>query len=299
MLGQSPELTMYFWGMEQREPQVWLISGASRGIGKAIAHCALERGDLVAAGVRKMQDVDDLVAQFGDQCLPVQLDVTLSEDCKRAYEAVISKFGKLDNLINNAGYGLWGMMEELSMEQIRHQMEVNFFGLVSLTREVVPGFRNQKSGMIINISSLAGLRGMQGLSAYNASKFAVEGFTEALSQEMSFFGVRVGVLEPGPYRTDWAGNSLVKTAGVIAPDISSPYQELNGVAARRISMSDGKQPGDPKQIGEVLFEASRAHWLPVHMLFGDVCIEGWEQRRSRFDEPEFMSYFPHDKNTFL
>jgi len=120
-----------------------------------------------------------------------------------------------------------------------------------------------------------------------------------LSQEMSYFGVRVGVLEPGPYRTDWAGNSLVKTAGVLSPEILSPYQELNRVASRRISMSDGKQPGDPKQIGEVVFEASRADWLPVHMLFGDVCIEGWEQRRSRFDEPEFMSYFPHDKNTFL
>lgn len=279
--------------------QVWLISGASRGIGKAIALSALQAGDSVAIGVRNFDDAEELVQNFGERCLPVQLDVTHPQDSKNAYDLTLKTFGKIDNLINNAGYGLWGMMEELSMEQIRHQMEVNFFGLVELTRQVIPEMRKRKSGMIINISSLAGLRGMQGLSAYNASKFAVEGFTEALNQEMAHFNVRVSVLEPGPYRTDWAGSSLVKTQGVINPAEDSPYQELNTIAARRISLSDGKQPGDPAQIAMVLLEASRAEKLPIHMLFGDVCIEGWEQRRARFDDPDFMSYFPHNKNTLL
>lgn len=285
--------------MESSTSQVWLISGASRGIGRAIATKALNSGDSVALGVRNLADAEDLALTFGNRCLPVQLDVTSAQDCENAYQLTVKTFGKIDNLINNAGYGLWGMMEELTMDQIRHQMEVNFFGLVQLTRQVIPEMRMRKSGMIMNISSLAGLRGMQGLSAYNASKFAVEGFTEALHQEMAHFNVRVSVLEPGPYRTDWAGSSLVKTRGVINPTQDSPYQELNTIAARRISLSDGKQPGDPAQIAEVLWEASRAQNVPVHMLFGDVCIEGWEQRRARFDDPDFMAYFPHNKKTLL
>jgi NAD(P)-dependent dehydrogenase (short-subunit alcohol dehydrogenase family) len=285
--------------METSTSQVWLISGASRGIGKAIAMRALQAGDSVAVGVRNLADAEDLVSTYGNKCLPVQLDVTQSRDCASAYQLTQQAFGRVDNLINNAGYGLWGMMEELTMEQIRHQMEVNFFGLVELTRQIIPEMRERRAGMIINISSLAGLRGMQGLSAYNASKFAVEGFTEAISQEMAYFNVRVSVLEPGPYRTDWAGNSLVKTPGVVNPSEASPYQELNAIAARRISLSDGKQPGDPAQIAEVVWQASRANTLPVHMLFGDVCIEGWEQRRARFDDPDFMSYFPHNKKTLV
>jgi NAD(P)-dependent dehydrogenase (short-subunit alcohol dehydrogenase family) len=183
------------------------------------------------------------------------------------------------------------------MAQIRHQMEVNFFGLVEMTRLVVPEMRLQKSGLIANITSLAGLRGMQGLSAYNASKFAVEGFTEALAQEMAHFGVRVCAVEPGPYRTDWAGSSLVKTEELVNLQADSPYFELNQTAAKRISLSDGKQPGDPRQIAQVLVLAASAPEVPLHMLFGDVCIEGWEQRKARFSDPSFMSYYPHDKFT--
>jgi NAD(P)-dependent dehydrogenase (short-subunit alcohol dehydrogenase family) len=277
--------------------QVWIISGASRGIGKAIAREALCSGHKVAAGVRQLDDVMDLVSEFGEACLPVRMDMTQVDTLESSVNQAVKQWGRVDVLINNAGYGLWGMMEELSMEQIRHQMEVNFFGLVALTRFVVPLMRQQQSGFIANVSSLAGLRGMQGLSAYNASKFAVEGFTEALAQEMAYFKVRVCVVEPGPYRTDWAGNSLVKTPELKALDVNSPYHELNQVAARRIYMSDGKQPGNPVQIAKVLLEAAAAPVVPLHMLFGDVCIEGWEQRKARLSDPEFMSYYPHEKNT--
>ncbi len=275
----------------------WIVTGASRGLGKAIALAAMEAGHSVAAGVRKLTDADDLKQQFGNLCLPLLMDMTRPETLTEAYHSVLTHWGSVDVLINNAGYGLWGMMEELDMEQIRHQMEVNFFGLVEMTRLVVPGMRIQKSGFIANITSLAGLRGMQGLSAYNASKFAVEGFTEALAQEMAHFDVRVCAVEPGPYRTDWAGNSLVKTEALVNLHTKSPYFDLNQIAAKRISLSDGKQPGDPQQIAQVLVLAASAPEVPLHMLFGDVCIEGWEQRKSRFSDPRFMSYYPHDKFT--
>lgn len=276
---------------------IWIVTGASRGIGKAIAIAAMEVGHQVAAGVRNLKDVEDLTQQFGDACLPLEMDMTKADSLHNSFEIIIQKWGRVDVLINNAGYGLWGMMEELSMEQIRHQMEVNFFGLVEMTRLVVPMMREQKSGFIANVTSLAGLRGMQGLSAYNASKFAVEGFTEALAQEMAHFGVRVSAVEPGPYRTDWAGNSLVKSPELKDLNDQSSYAELNQVAARRIAMSDGKQPGNPMQIAHVLVQAAHAKEVPLHMLFGDVCIEGWEQRKSRFSDASFMSYYPHDKYT--
>lgn len=274
---------------------IWIVSGASRGIGKAIARKALTAGHRVACGVRNPEDVADLQKEFGSACLTVRMDMTQPDTLQEAVSKVQNEWGNLDVLINNAGYGLWGMMEELTMEQIRHQMEVNFFGLVELTRLVVPLMRVRQSGFIANVTSLAGLRGMQGLSAYNASKFAVEGFTEALAQEMAHFGVRVCAVEPGPYRTDWAGNSLVKTPALTELDPESPYYQLNQTAARRIAMSDGKQPGNPEQIAAVLLEAATAPEVPLHMLFGDVCIEGWEQRKARFSDPDFMSYYPHDQ----
>jgi len=284
---------------EKSESLVWLISGASRGIGRAIAREALSRGHRVAAGVRKLEDAEELLTQYSETCLPVLLDMTDESLIRESYGKAVQQWGWVDVLVNNAGYGVWGMMEELSMEQIRQQMEVNFFGLVTLTRCAVPDMRKRKSGLIVNVSSLAGLRGMQGLSAYNASKFAVEGFTEALAQEMSSFQVRVCLVEPGPYRTDWAGNSLDKTIGILKPQTDSPYYELNQVAARRISMSDGKQPGNPEQIAQVLMEAALSPEVPLHMLFGDVCIEGWEQRKNRFDSPDFIKYYPHHKTTLI
>lgn len=283
--------------MNTSKELVWMISGASRGLGKSIAREALLAGHKVAAGVRNPEDILDLTDEFGEACLPVILEMTRTESIHTAVDKVFKTWGRVDVLINNAGYGLWGMLEEISMEQIRHQMEVNFFGLVELTKCVVPGMRKQRSGFIANISSLAGLRGMQGLSAYNASKFAVEGFTEALAQEMAHFNVRVTVAAPGPYRTDWAGNSLVKTPELIDLNPASPYHELNQTAARRISMSDGKQPGDPAQIAKVLLEAALAPEVPVHLLFGDVCIEGWEQKKARFSDETFMKYFPHSKTS--
>ncbi|NBV13699.1 MAG: SDR family NAD(P)-dependent oxidoreductase [Sphingobacteriia bacterium] len=283
--------------MSADQKPVWLITGASRGLGKAIALKALAAGHQVGAAVRNLDDGKDLVDAYPETCRLFVAELSLNGAASGLAADVLKHFGTVDYLINNAGYGVWGMAEELEMENYYHQMQVNFFALVELTKSLIPVMRTRGSGMIINVSSLAGLRGMQGLSAYNASKFAVEGFTEAIAQELTPFGVRVSVIEPGPYRTDWAGNSLVKTSGVQKPSADSPYYELNQAAARRISLSDGKQPGDPDQIASVLLYAATAPELPLHMLMGDVCIEGWEQRKSRFEDPTFISKFPHDKFT--
>ena len=161
----------------------------------------------------------------------------------------------------------------------------------------MPHFRTQKSGYIVNFSSLAGLRGFFGLSAYNASKFAVEGYSEALAQEMKPFGVKVSIVEPGPYRTDWAGRSLIKSSGVEAPDTQSPYYQLNRKSHDRIMETDGTQPGDPAQIATILIQAAKAENPPLHMLFGDICIQGWELRVQNFEDPAFLKKYPHDTFT--
>jgi NAD(P)-dependent dehydrogenase (short-subunit alcohol dehydrogenase family) len=213
--------------MSADQKPVWLITGASRGLGKAIALKALAAGHQVGAAVRNLDDGKDLVDAYPETCRLFVAELAQNGAASGLAADVLKHFGTVDYLINNAGYGVWGMAEELEMENYYHQMQVNFFALVELTKSLIPVMRARGSGMIINVSSLAGLRGMQGLSAYNASKFAVEGFTEAIAQELTPFGVRVSVIEPGPYRTDWAGNSLVKTSGVQEPSKDSPYYELN------------------------------------------------------------------------
>ncbi|MCS7074918.1 MAG: SDR family oxidoreductase, partial [Bacteroidia bacterium] len=171
--------------------QVWLITGTSSGIGKVLVEELLNAEQLVVATAR-----NPFALTFSaepKQLLTIGLDINLPEQIQQVVPQVLSVFGRIDVLVNNAGYGLEGAVEELTMEQIRHQLETNFFGLVDLTRQVIPVMRKQKSGYIVNVSSLAGLRGFKGLSIYNASKFAVEGFSEAISQELEPFGIRVSV----------------------------------------------------------------------------------------------------------
>jgi len=277
--------------------KVWFITGCSTGIGRELAFAVLRSGQKVVVTARNTDTLSAFSEEFPKQVLALQLDMQNPEQIVRASEQALQHFGRVDVLVNNAGYGLWGMAEELNMEQVRHQMETNFFGLVHLTQCFLPHFRTQKSGYIINFSSLAGLRGFFGLSAYNASKFAVEGYSEALAQEMKPFGVKVSIVEPGPYRTDWAGRSLIKSSGVEAPDTQSPYYQLNRKSHDRIMETDGTQPGDPAQIAAILIQAAEAENPPLHMLFGDICIQGWELRVQNFEDPAFLKKYPHDTFT--
>lgn len=277
------------------QQKVWLITGCSRGIGQAIAQEAMRHGHLVAATARRLSDLDPLLKTNGQLCLPVQMDMDDQASIEAGLAAVIERFGRIDVLINNAGYGLQGVIEELDMQQVRAQMETNFFGLFALTQAVLPSMRAQKSGYIVNIASIAGLRGSPTFGAYNASKFAVVGLSEALAQEVAQFGIRVSIVEPGPYRTDWAGSSLKRAEAMQELAEDSPYQALNSSYKEMLDARAGKQPGNPRQIAQVLLHAAANEHPPLHMVFGDPAIEWWHQKMESFNNPAYMRHFPHDK----
>jgi NAD(P)-dependent dehydrogenase (short-subunit alcohol dehydrogenase family) len=277
------------------DSKIWLITGCSRGIGKVLAEAALHHGDRVVATARQVSQLADLVSQWPEQCLAVSIDMDDPASIATGAALALQHWGRVDVLVNNAGYGLQGMVEEVTMEQVRAQMETNFFGLVQLTQLILPSLRKQQSGYIINLSSMAGLRGSPGFGMYNASKFAVEGFTEALALEVAGFGIRVSVVEPGPYRTDWAGDSLKRSKSMAAEDANSPYAEVNKKFKSMLDGVSGKQPGDPRQIAAVLIDAANHPSPPLHMVFGDVAIGVWSDRRKKFDDSSFMSFYPHDQ----
>lgn len=280
--------------MEDQQ-QVWLITGCSRGIGQAIAHEAMRSGHLVAATARKIDDLAPLLKTNASLCLPIEMDVDNEASILAGVKKVLETYGRIDVLINNAGYGLQGTVEELDMNAVRAQMETNFFGLLSVTQAVLPSMREKKSGYIVNVASIAGLRGSPTFGAYNASKFAVVGLSEALAQEVAPFGIRVSIVEPGPYRTDWAGSSLKRSEAMQHTDADSPYSELNASYKEMLDARVGKQPGNPRQIAQVLLMAAQEENPPLHMVFGDPAIEWWNQRMENYQKKSFMQHFPHDK----
>lgn len=188
-----------------------LITGASRGFGRIWAEAFLKRGDKVAVTARNINVLDDLIAKYGDAVLPIQLDVNNREECFAAVQKAKNHFGQIDVLINNAGYGLVGAIEETTEKEARDQMETNFFGLLWMTQAILPVMRAQKSGHIIQVSSILGILTLPVLGIYNASKFAVEGLTETLASEVAGFGIKISMLEPNGFATEWGSNSAVQT----------------------------------------------------------------------------------------
>lgn len=281
--------------------KAWIITGANRGIGRAIAEYAIAKGDKVAAGARPgagLVEMQQWAAQYPGKAIAVALDMDESILFPQAITDTLEAFGRIDVLVNNAGYGLQGFIEELQPAQSRAQMETNFFGLLELTQLVIPHLRKQGSGIIYNIASVAGLRGGAGLGLYNASKFAVVGLSEALASELAPFGVKVVAVEPGPYRTDWAGSSLKRSEAMLELDPESPYFEQNQRLKEAFDGRAGKQPGDPNQIASVLFEGTRRDKLPIHMVFGDVAIDWWKNKLELYGDHNYMEHFPHDRYQF-
>lgn len=275
---------------------VWFITGCSTGIGRLLAEQALAAGHLVAATARDMAHLAPLQAlPQAANLLPVQLDVNDPAQIAAAVQAAIDRFGRISVLMNNAGYGLQGTAEETPIDMVRHQMETNFFGLVALTQAVLPHMRAAGEGYVFNVASIAGLRGSPGLTYYNASKFAVVGFSEALAQEVKPFGIRVAVVEPGPYRTDWAGRSIRRAPAVTDP--ASPYHAINEKIDRYLTGVSGKQPGDPAQICSVLLDAVQHEQIPMHLLFGDEAIQIWNTELDRLANRDFFRPIPHSQIT--
>ncbi len=241
--------------------KVWFITGSSKGFGRVWAEAALARGDKVAATARDASSLDDLVARYGDAVAAIQLNV----DDKQAVDAAVAeahrRFGRLDVVINNAGYGHFGAIEEVSEEEARAQIETNVFGALWVTKAVLPIMRKQKSGHIIQISSIGGVNAFASIGLYNASKWALEGFSQALSLEVADFGIHVTLVEPAGFATDWSGQSAKRSDPI---DAYEPAREK--MRARRA----GVVPGDPEATGPAMLALVDAAEPPLRVFFGDV-----------------------------
>ncbi len=238
----------------------WLITGANRGLGRAFALAALERGDCVVATARDVTGLEDLVHRFGDLIVPMTLDVTDRAACFSVVAAGAQALGPLDVVVNNAGYGLFGMVEELTEAQMRDQMEVNFFGLFHMTQAVLPVLREQGAGHIVQISTVGGVMTFPGLGGYHASKWAVEGLSDALAQEVAGLGIKVTLVEPGPYATDWAGASATHAAPMAA------YDPVRTALAAQQMPADVY--GDPAAVGPAILALVDADAPPLRLFLG-------------------------------
>jgi NAD(P)-dependent dehydrogenase (short-subunit alcohol dehydrogenase family) len=242
--------------------QVWLITGTSTGFGRAIARAALERGHRVVATARRVDDVADLAAQEPDRVRTAALDVTDPAEVAAAVDLAVAEFGRIDVLVNNAGYGSRGAFEEFTEAQIRAQFEVNVFGAMAVTRAVLPVMRAQGSGHVIQMSSIAAVRAALGGSAYSGSKMALEGLSEGLAADVAPLGIKVTMIEPGPFRTDFAGRSPV------VADPMPAYAEVLRESRERFARLDGTQPGDPERAAQAVVAVADMADPPLRLPLG-------------------------------
>ena len=259
--------------------KVWFVTGSSKGFGRQFVVAALDRGDQVGAAARDTSTLDDLVELYGPSILPIQLDVT---DRARVFEAVSEAyeyFGRLDVVINNAGYGLFGAVEELTEEQLRHQLDTNLFGVLHVTQAVLPILRAQASGHIIQISTIGGVVAFPTLGGYHASKWALEGLTESLAQEVAGFGISVTLVEPSGFATDWSGASAIFAAPL------PPYDGIRAAMAER--SSPAAQP-KPLGFGEAILRVVDAEKPPLRVFFGEMPLQlvpyVYQQRLATWNE---------------
>jgi NAD(P)-dependent dehydrogenase (short-subunit alcohol dehydrogenase family) len=276
--------------------RTWLITGASRGFGRSFAQAALAAGDRVGATARDTSSLKDLVAEHGDAVLPIELDVTDRGAVFAAVRSLHEHFGRLDVVVNNAGYGVSGAIEELSEEQARRQLEVNLFGALWVTQAALPILREQRSGWIVQVSSIGGLAAFPLTGIYHASKWALEGFSETLRQEVEPFGIRVLMVEPSGFRTDWAGSSMDRAEPIDA------YQQIDQIAQRRAFQQEdnnGSQPGNPDLAARALLDTLDRDDPPFRLLLGnvayDVAVDRYETRLTEFRAGEQVARAADDR----
>ncbi|MFD9896839.1 oxidoreductase [Mesorhizobium sp. NPDC059025] len=261
---------------------VWFITGASSGLGQALAEAVLERGWRAAITSRNSNALDALASRYGERALALQLDVTDNASVERAVSAAEAEFGAIDVLVNNAGYGYLAAIEEGDDREIRDQFETNVFGLVAVTKRVLPGMRARRRGHIFNVSSLGGLVAFAATGYYHATKFAVEALSESLSHEVKPLGIKVTIIEPGAFRTDWAGRSMVESGTII-----DDYAETAGKRREATRGASGRQPGDPARAAKAIISAFEADEAPLRLLLGAAALTIARQRldalRQNFD----------------
>ena len=270
--------------------KTWFITGASKGFGREWAIAALERGDNVAATARDTSTLDDLVAKYGERILPQQLDVTDRDAAFAAVAAAHEHFGALDIVANNAGYGQFGMVEELTEADARDQIETNLFGALWVTQAALPFFRAQGSGHFLQVSSIGGISAFPNIGMYHASKWALEGISQALAQEVAGFGIKVTIIEPGPYSTDWAGPSARHAE-------PNPAYEGVRTAAQEARAKRAGTPGKPAATREAVLELVDADEPPLRIFFGDsvlaIARADYESRLATWSTWEPLSIKAH------
>ncbi|WP_328856622.1 oxidoreductase [Williamsia herbipolensis] len=250
---------------------IWLITGASRGFGREVALEALRRGDSVAATARTLDALTDLVEVGGDRVLPLVLDVTDPEQVTAATSRALEHFGRIDVLFNNAGIGYFAAVEESDDAEVRRMMEINVFGLAAVTNALLPSMRAHRSGTVLNVSSVGGVRSFPAVGWYNASKFAVEGLSEALQQEVVPLGIRVVLIEPSGFATDWAGSS----AAEVTPErVIADYDDTAGAQRRAFRSEVGNEPGDPTRAASAIVDIAHDDNPPLRLPLGNFAYDG-------------------------
>ncbi|UWZ83604.1 SDR family NAD(P)-dependent oxidoreductase [Occallatibacter riparius] len=243
--------------------KVWLITGSGNGLGRDIAEAALAAGDSVVAGARRIDELKPLVEQYGDQLTPVTFDVRNEQAAKAAVQLALDTYGRLDVLVNNAGYGYFAPFEQMTSEQFRDVVETCFFGVVYSTHAALPVMRRQRSGHIFQISSIGGRIAMPGNSPYHAAKWAVGGFSDSVVAEVAPLGIKVCTLEPGGIRTNWA-----QRAGENSPEVLPEYEETVGAIYKLLASVRGQSEGDPKRIAALILKLANSQDLPKRLILG-------------------------------
>ncbi len=243
--------------------KVWFITGCSTGFGRELSKLVLAKGYKAVVTARKLQDIQDIVGPYPSQALALPLDVTQPSQIQEAVDKAFAHFGQIDVLVNNAGIGYFGAIEESEDDEVRRMFEINFFGLANMSKAVLPIMRKQRSGHILNIASIAGLVGYPAVGYYNATKFAVDGFSESLSKETAPLGIKVTVISPSGFRTDWAGRSA-NTSKIVIDD----YASTAGANKDSIRGYSGNQPGDPVKAAEAMIKVVETENPPYRLLLG-------------------------------
>jgi NAD(P)-dependent dehydrogenase (short-subunit alcohol dehydrogenase family) len=264
--------------------KVWFITGSSRGLGRSLTEAVLAKGDKVAATARNPEALNDLVEKYPDQLYPIKLDVTAYDEVYKAVADTVVHFGKIDVLVNNAGFGITGAAEAYTDEQVRSQLETNLYAPIEITRAVLPYMRKQRSGRILQISSIGGRVGNAGITMYQAAKFGLGGFSEALAKEVAPLGILVTCVEPGGFRTDWAGSSMT-----YAPKIEG----YDTVDQRATLFASGNfvAMGDPDKAAKVMVDLAEHPEPPVHLVLGSEAI-GMLKQANEAREAEMEKWMP-------
>ena len=277
-VGERP-IVMTTSALPSQHGKVWLITGASTGFGRLLAEYLCTLGATVIATARDVSKLEEFTVKYPGNCFVLALDVTKPASIKAAVADALAKAGHVDVLVNNAGYGVTGAIEEVAEDEYMPMFETNVFGLIALTKALLPQFRARRSGNIVNLSSIGGLIGSPGWGYYNATKFAVEGLSMALTGELAPLGVHVTVVEPGPFRTDFLGRS-----GVEARETIADYTQSAGKAREYFQTQSGKQPGDPQRAVEAIVAAVTSPNPPKHLLLGKSALNRWKARLSEWQD---------------